>query len=68
MSQSSNTASTTSSTISATQSLSVPIGKNLSSSSLRTLIPSVGKIAYDSGDAHLYVGTTSGWVQIANSP
>jgi hypothetical protein len=65
MSQSGNNNAINSATISASQSLTVPIGKNLASATLRTLVPTSGAIAYDDGTNALYFGTPTAWVQLA---
>lgn len=69
MSQSGNNSSSSASTVSATQTLSVPIGKNLANALTRTLTPSAGSIAFDSGTEQLFYGTTSAWVclQVCNT-
>ena len=67
MSQSGNNNSTNSATITATQRLTIPIGKNLSSATLRTLVPTQGAIAYDDVANGIFYGTSNQWVQLQNS-
>jgi hypothetical protein len=66
MSQSGNNTSSSTSTVSVTQVLSVPIGKNLATPLTRTLIPSPGSIAFDSVAQKLFVGTATGWQQVTS--
>lgn len=66
MSQSGNNTSCSTSTVSATQVLSVPIGQNLTNALTRTLVPSVGSIAFDSVAQKLFVGTATGWQQVTS--
>lgn len=47
--------------LSASQRLSGPVGQNLSNSTTRTLAPSMGAVAYDSGDDMLYYGSVDTW-------
>jgi hypothetical protein len=47
--------------ISASQKLGCPIGQNLQDSTLRTLAPSMGAIAYGSDDNLLYYGSIDMW-------
>lgn len=67
MSQSGNNTSTSTSTVSVSQVLSLPIGQNLSNPLTRTLAPSPGSIAFDSGLQKLYIGTTTGWVLVTSA-
>ncbi len=48
--------------LSASKKLSIPVGQNLASASLRTLVPSPGAIAYDSGENLLYYGSVDTWI------
>ena len=66
MSQSGNNSSSSASSVSATQTLSVPIGKNLTNPATRTLTPLAGSIAFDSGLQKLFVGTATGWQQVTS--
>jgi hypothetical protein len=63
-SQSGNNNSSNSATISATQSLTVPIGNNLASTTLRTLVPTQGAIAYNTTTNRLCFGSNGVWVEL----
>ena len=47
--------------ISATRLLGTPVGQNLTDANTRTLAPSVGAVAYDSGANLLYFGSSNAW-------
>ena len=47
--------------IGATRLLSSPVGQNLANSTTRTLVPSMGAVAYDSGANLLYYGSVDTW-------
>lgn len=64
MSQSSNNSNNFNNTIIAIERLNSPIGRNLTNTSTRTLIPTSGSIAYDIGLESLYYGNTSQWLQV----
>ena len=49
-------------TVIANNRLVAPIGSNLTNEATRTLMPSLGAIAYDSGANQLYYGDTTDWV------
>ena len=47
--------------IGATRLLSSPVGQNLANATTRTLVPSMGAVAYDSGANLLYYGSVDTW-------